>query len=1390
APAPAAPNTALRFEAYDDEPDGTASLPPLPVLEPTATWLAHWAQLVADAGGRQLPGAVARLGPPAGVHGAHGDVSGADQADLLTPTELVQRFRSLASPEAFRLAGHLAVGRPELPVMRLVQAAVEPHPRPQHLAEVILSGVLTTTPSAPPGTYTFRPGVRELLLHTLPRTAQGRTTQLLSRIGGLIDARAGIAAGDFPAVTPGPGTGHAAPEGEAFATVREESVRRLGGVSGSGALVGGRYEVGQPAAQALGRNDKYWSARDVHTGETVVLRLGDRDLSGWPSELPSHPSLVRVLDVGLHNGSPYMAMEHVDGPDLASYRTNARGVEEIATQLLDALMTLHDAGLVHGRLVPENILIAPDGTPKISGFALHDRPGKSRNGDLRALGRILADLADSQRWDHFVDMSANFRSLLRELESGRAGAGWGLLLPQQYRPLGPVGLSGTMWRAHNDADGQEVLVQRFPHIGDDERHDVAARARALAELAHPNVARVIEWGDNPVHGGPYLVTELVRGFSLKELLSRSVLGGLPPARFLPIARALALTVSALHDEGIPHGDLTAAHIMVSDSGRTTLCGFDLGATGEPALRDDLRRVGGHVQAMATGARPTNASVMSHQLASAPAAWRVELASILNDLRFGQNRAWGALHELAALGNRALPHDRTARLYRLFGQVRIEEGRTQTTIERPGSVEEAVFCALLLRPGEHLTYEELLAQADVEPNGTPAEVRLRGCVALLRRELGDDVLGRTSEGLVLQLLDGDTTDVLRVEELDAAARRAREAGDLDESQRLMRRACDLTRDDPLPGVRGPFAPDTRERLRALAVTVRLTMAELDLAQGDFTRASADLKEFLTRYPGNPQAVRLLMVALRGLGRREQAVAVYQEYEDGLPSPIRVDPAVRRVFREIRESIDAHEARLLVEFTTPADEQAHQALGTLLTRILEGADTVRVSARVTEHPTAEGHEVVVTAVEPRPFLLRTALGQLGEIHREIHRGRPDGGPPLRALMGVRPDDVREAWAEQVRAPLALGLSDELYQSLIVRSRLADPRLFRPLTGTGRGDTPSAWYCVWRAPDPSADRAEHHFTLPSSDNSRPFTAHVEFRWRYPGPQRADGREADELTDAFRESAARITRQHPPGAAPAALRQLRKELRSPKSPRVTAQHGILSLTAAPPGRALATSPLTEATTVLLGFDGPLTRLYQGNTAATVTRQLTLLVTELRDVDETLRGDPVVPRLSEGTVHPLDVLRTYADHPVGADLNRQLTGIEASRPTRAHPAGQRLLRALQDSGRTVAVVSDTSRDVMLDWLDNRSLPVPGGVFGRSDDLSELMSDPAGLRRALHATGTPVAAAVMVGSSPAEFEAASALGLTFVGYAYDTAVRTRLREAGCELIVDSLDVLLDFDPST
>jgi serine/threonine-protein kinase len=87
-----------------------------------------------------------------------------------------------------------------------------------------------------------------------------------------------------------------------------------------------------------------------------------------------HPNIVPVHDVGDVDGRPYFTMELVEGGDLAE---QLQGVPQPAHQaaalvatLADAVHAAHQGGVVHRDLKPGNILLARDGTPKVTDFGL------------------------------------------------------------------------------------------------------------------------------------------------------------------------------------------------------------------------------------------------------------------------------------------------------------------------------------------------------------------------------------------------------------------------------------------------------------------------------------------------------------------------------------------------------------------------------------------------------------------------------------------------------------------------------------------------------------------------------------------------------------------------------------------------------------------------------------------------------------------------------------------------------------------------------------------------------------------------------------------------------------------------------------------------------------
>ncbi len=76
----------------------------------------------------------------------------------------------------------------------------------------------------------------------------------------------------------------------------------------------------------------------------------------------THPHIVDVFDVGVHAGTPFIAMEYLEGETLSARisregRLSPRDVANIMVPVLSAVAKVHDAGIVHRDLKPENLFL-------------------------------------------------------------------------------------------------------------------------------------------------------------------------------------------------------------------------------------------------------------------------------------------------------------------------------------------------------------------------------------------------------------------------------------------------------------------------------------------------------------------------------------------------------------------------------------------------------------------------------------------------------------------------------------------------------------------------------------------------------------------------------------------------------------------------------------------------------------------------------------------------------------------------------------------------------------------------------------------------------------------------------------------------------------------------
>ena len=87
-----------------------------------------------------------------------------------------------------------------------------------------------------------------------------------------------------------------------------------------------------------------------------------------------HPNIVQIHEVGAVEGHPYCALEFIEGGSLAQRLGGrplpARQAARLVEALAQAMQLAHSRNVVHRDLKPANVLLAADGTPKVTDFGL------------------------------------------------------------------------------------------------------------------------------------------------------------------------------------------------------------------------------------------------------------------------------------------------------------------------------------------------------------------------------------------------------------------------------------------------------------------------------------------------------------------------------------------------------------------------------------------------------------------------------------------------------------------------------------------------------------------------------------------------------------------------------------------------------------------------------------------------------------------------------------------------------------------------------------------------------------------------------------------------------------------------------------------------------------
>ena len=151
----------------------------------------------------------------------------------------------------------------------------------------------------------------------------------------------------------------------------------------------GPYEVVAPLG--AGGMGEVYEARDPRLDRRVALKVLRSDVASDPDRLArferegkavaalNHPNILTVHDVGVHEGTPFVVTELLEGENLrevVSRRTpTQRQVLGWGVQTAQGLSAAHQKGIIHRDLKPENLFLTTDGRIKILDFGLAKQTG-------------------------------------------------------------------------------------------------------------------------------------------------------------------------------------------------------------------------------------------------------------------------------------------------------------------------------------------------------------------------------------------------------------------------------------------------------------------------------------------------------------------------------------------------------------------------------------------------------------------------------------------------------------------------------------------------------------------------------------------------------------------------------------------------------------------------------------------------------------------------------------------------------------------------------------------------------------------------------------------------------------------------------------------------------